>query len=212
MKGKRVLKKQIKPNQGLLSTYFISLLSVVLCFVMLFGTTFAWFYTDNTSVGNEIHSGTLKVDMLHVIRGDDKISLAEQGGHPVFSSDHLWTPGRTQTEVVEVVNAGNVTLDYKLDFVPPPDQKGTTNIADWFTVYVNGEADETLNEPNKTLAEIIDKEQTVYLAQGVELGPGEVHSISITLKMDEAVSYSVMGQSLPVFLKLEAYQHLGSMS
>lgn len=204
MKGKRVLKKQSNKN-GLLSTYFASLLSVMLCFVMLLGTTFAWFYTDNTSLGNEIHSGILKVDMLH-----NDISLAEQPGHSVFSSGNLWTPEQnTQEEVVEIHNTGNVVLDYKLDFVPVPNKLSSAKAAELFTVYVNGEKVGSLDQ---FLTDLDDKTDDFLLGSGQGLDPGAVRSIKIELQMNEVRAHGFMGQRVPVYLKLEAYQHLDGMS
>ena len=201
MKGKRVLKKQSNKN-GLLGAYFASLFSVALCFVMLLGTTFAWFYTRSTSVGNEIRSGILKVDMLHVTEEGEKISLAEKSDHPVFSSE-LWTPDDgARTATVEVLNTGNVPLDYKLDFVLP-EQETTASAAGLFTVYVDG-------EPVGLLDELLsDTEDKVSLATGQKLEPDAAQSISIELKMDHTKAHSFMGQSVPAYLKLEAYQHLG---
>lgn len=214
MKGKRVLKKQIKPNQGLLSTYFISLLSMVLCFIMLFGTTFAWFYTDNTSLGNEIHSGILKVDMLHVTEGGNKkISLAEQNdNYSVFSSDDLWTPDRsTRMETVEIVNTGNVTLDYKLDFVPLEKGDYDPETAKLFSVYVNGtKQGDTLYQ---FLSDADDETDDIYLIAQQELGrDDDPHSVQIELRMDGRGAHNHMGQRVPVYLKLEAYQHLTGTS
>ena len=204
MKGKRVLKKQSNKN-GLLSTYFASLLSVMLCFVMLLGTTFAWFYTDNTSLGNEIHSGILKVDMLH-----EGTSLAEQSEHQVFSSGALWTPEQnTQEEIVEIHNTGNVVLDYKLDFVPVPNKLSSAKAAELFTVYVNGEKVGSLDQ---FLTDLDDKTDDFLLGSGQGLDPGAVRSIKIELQMNEVRAHGFMGQRVPVYLKLEAYQHLAGPS
>ena len=41
-----------------------SVLSLVICFTMLIGTTFAWFTDSVTSTGNIIQAGTLKIDLL----------------------------------------------------------------------------------------------------------------------------------------------------
>ena len=209
MKGKRVLKRQ-RNNDSLLGAYFASLFSVALCFVMLLGTTFAWFYTDNTSVGNEIHSGILKVDMLHVTEGGEKISLAEQPDHQVFSSGALWTPDdSTRTATVEVHNTGNVVLDYKLDFVPVPNTLSSAKAAGLFTVYVNGERVGSLYD---FLSDADDGTDNFYLAAGQGLKkkpePDNFDSIQIELQMDTVGAHSVMGQKVPLYLKLEAYQHL----
>ncbi len=201
MKGKRVLKRQ-RNNDSLLGTYFASLVSVMLCLVMLLGTTFAWFYTSNISLGNEIHSGLLKVDMIH-----NDTSLAEHPEHPVFSSGDLWTPDRnTQTETVEVRNTGNVMLDYKLDFVPVPNKAATGSVAELFTVYVDGELAGTLDEF------LSDTDDEVCLATGQKLEPGAAHRISIRLQMNGSGAHGFMGQRVPVYLKLEAYQHLAGPS
>lgn len=204
MKGKRVLKKQ-RNNDSLLSTYFVSLFSVLLCFVMLFGTTFAWFYTGNSSVGNEIHSGILKVDMIH-----DGVSLARQPEHAVFSSNVLWSPDRTaQEEQITVCNTGDVWLDYKLDFVPVPNKEAAVTAAALFTVYVNGRQIGTLDE---FLGDAADASDDILLATGQDLAPGESADIRIELQLNTALVHNVMGHSVPVYLKLEAYQSLAGVT
>lgn len=218
MKGKRVLKKQrSQSNSSLLGTYFISLFSVLLCFVMLLGTTFAWFYTDNTSLGNEIHSGILRVDMIHVT-GGDKISLTEHPAHSVFSND-LWTPYRnTQAETVKIVNMGNVTLDYKLDFVPPEEGDFDPETAELFNVHVNGN-ETPVGSLNDFLSDADDKTDDFYLAaswlgqeEGLDPDPDKFDSIQIELRMKPGAAYGAMGRSVPVYLKLDAYQHLAGPS
>ncbi len=213
MRGNRVLKKQKEQlNKSLLGTYFVSLFSVLLSFVMLLGTTFAWFYTDNTSLGNEIRSGSLKVDMLHVTEGGNKrISLAERGdNYSVFFSDDLWTPDDcTRTATVEIVNTGDVVLDYKLDFVPVPNKLSSAKAAELFTVYVNGEKVGSLDQ---FLTDLDDKTDDFLLGSGQGLDSGAVRSIKIELQMDTTRASGFMGQRVPVYLKLEAYQHLDGMS
>lgn len=227
MKGKRVLKKQRKLNNTLLSTYFMSLFSVLLSFVMLLGTTFAWFYTDNTSTGNEIHSGVLKVDMIH-LTSPESVSLLDNKNHAVFSSNEKWTPKRTQVEVVEVKNVGNVVLNYKLDFAPVPNDVGSVartienaSLARLFTVYVkNGKVtDQERTQVEKTgptnsngwknmgtLDEVMSIGGSAHLAAGIGLEAGYSAYFSIALQMGEPATNDVMTKSVPVYLKLEATQ------
>lgn len=195
MEDKRVQNEQSNKS-GLLSTYFVSLFSMMLCFVLLLGTSFAWFYTNNASVGNEIHSGILTVDLVH-----DEVSLDEHPEHPVFSSGGLWTPDKNmQEETVEVRNTGNVVLDYELDFVPVPD-KTAGSIAGLFTVYADGKEVGTLD---KFLG---DTDNALCLAKGEELEPGKTKEIKIKLQMNASLAQGFMGESVPVYLKLEASQH-----
>lgn len=193
-------------NDGLLGTYFVSLFSMLLCFVMLLGTTFAWFYTDNTSTGNEIHSGILKVDMYHVTSGG-RVSLAEQADHAVFSAARKWVPHRTQTEVVEIRNTGNVWMDYKLTFVPSGNDADAAGVARLFTVYVQPEGG--VQTELGTLDEVMGR--AVLLSRGTGLQPNESQRVRISLEMGEPTSPSrVMGKSVSLYLKLEASQHLGT--
>lgn len=204
MKGKRVLKKQ-RNNDSLLGTYFVSLFSVMLCVVMLFGTTFAWFYTDNTSVGNEIHSGILKVDLLHVTAAG-KISLKDDSRHVVFAEDDLWTLDKsTRTAKLEVLNTGNVTLNYKLDFVPVVNRAATVAVGDLFTVYVNENFVGTLEQ---LLSDGTGSEDKLCLITGQGLELGEADTIDIKIVMDVSRAQNFMGQKVPLYLKLEATQCL----
>lgn len=224
MKGKRVLKKQRKLNNTL-STYFMSLFSVLLSFVMLLGTTFAWFYTDNTSTGNEIHSGTLKVDMIH-----DGVSLDENELHSVFS-DQVWQPGDVQVETVTVENKGNIPLNYKLSFAPVSNSGSAVDVTDLFTVYVkeggvakaertrllaNGPVGEDdWGAPLGTLDTFLSVGSEKLLCQSEEpLEPKETREISIALQMKppQQVSFTAMEQSVSIWLKLEATQVIADES
>lgn len=212
MKGKRVLKKE-KSNSSLLGTYFVSLLSVVLSFLMLFGTTFALFSTDNTSMGNEIHSGILRVDMLHVT-GSNEISLKDSPGHAVFSGALRWIPGMSQEEKVVIRNEGNVDLDYRLSFVVTPNMTIDAVAAGVISVTTLLQ-DGTYGVRAISIKQLLDAPEDYYLATGT-LGAQSDRSETITIRlvMEEAISVptSVMNKSLPLNLKLEAFQRLQSES
>ena len=48
------------------------------------------------------------------------------------------------------------------------------------------------------------------MGQGLEQGAAD--KISIKLQMNEVRAQGFMGQSVPVYLKLEAYQHIADVS
>ena len=56
--------KQPKVKNMLLQTYFTSLLCLILCVTMFFGTSYAWFTSEVNNSVNEIYVGTLKVGPL----------------------------------------------------------------------------------------------------------------------------------------------------
>ena len=91
-----------------------SVMALVMCVVMLVGTTFAWF-TDTASTGvNKIQAGNLDVDII----GEDGKSL--DGMTLSFKNvndktDILWEPGATFfTQGFQIVNKGNLALKYKV--------------------------------------------------------------------------------------------------
>ena len=94
-----------------------SVMALVMCVVMLVGTTFAWF-TDTASTGvNKIVSGNLKVDII----GADSDSHIEKLNFTKAATtdaeagaEILWEPGcRYVTEGFRIANKGNLALKWK---------------------------------------------------------------------------------------------------
>ena len=94
-----------------------SIMALVMCVVMLVGTTFAWF-TDTASTGvNKIQAGNLKVDIIgadsenHV----SMLSFTKAGATDAEAgAEILWEPGcRYLTEGFRIANKGNLALKWK---------------------------------------------------------------------------------------------------
>ena len=97
-----------------------SVMALVMCVVMLVGTTFAWF-TDTASTGvNKIVAGNLKVDIVDAT--DTSKSLTAQGEKLNFTKaagaeneELLWEPGVSYlTQGFKIKNAGNLALKWKM--------------------------------------------------------------------------------------------------
>ena len=90
-----------------------SVMALVMCVVMLVGTTFAWF-TDTASTGvNKIVAGNLKVDIVGATTGNHIDSLSFQNKDN--SSSILWEPGVTfHTKGFRIKNDGNLALKWKM--------------------------------------------------------------------------------------------------
>ena len=105
-----------------------SVMALVMCVVMLVGTTFAWF-TDTASTGvNKIQAGNLKMEVTYkntVDGGFEKVDKAI----PVFNNDALWEPGHVEFAVLNVKNIGTLALKYKLG-INIADEKSSTNVYD----------------------------------------------------------------------------------
>ena len=104
------------------SALLMSFTSLLLCFAMLAGSTFAWF-TDTATTGvNKIVSGNLKVDIVAAEKdSNDKYpSLTGTGKELKFqnnanSNDILWEPGVTfLTQGFKIKNDGNLALKWKM--------------------------------------------------------------------------------------------------
>ena len=105
------------------SALLLSFTSLLLCFAMLAGSTFAWF-TDTATTGvNKIVAGNLKVDIIGVTDENhvEKLEFTKAG--PTEAEAQIfWEPGcRYLTQGFRIANKGNLALKWKAQV-----NKGTT--------------------------------------------------------------------------------------
>lgn len=100
-----------------------SAVSLILCFSMLLGTTYAWFTDSVTSTNNKIVAGNLEVDLLMADADGEYKSIADEdaaifGADSLVAqddiSDTLWEPGKTQIAYLGVENKGTLDLKYNI--------------------------------------------------------------------------------------------------
>ena len=154
-----------------------SVMALVMCVVMLVGTTFAWF-TDTASTGvNKIVSGNLKVDIIGADNEDhvEKLNFTKAGTEvgTDAAAAILWEPGcRYLTEGFRIANKGNLALKWKAQV-----NKGTTvanegnfdllDVIDFYLVKNDKNNEGTrLNEFTGTL-EAKKTSEDVYYIKGV---------------------------------------------
>ncbi len=111
------------------SALLLSFTSLLLCFAMLAGSTFAWF-TDTATTGvNKIKAGNLDIELAYknsTTGGEFKEANKET---PVFDNNAQWEPGHVEYVVLKVSNAGNLALKYKLG-INIAGETGSTNVYD----------------------------------------------------------------------------------
>lgn len=94
----------------------MSALSLLLCFSMLIGSTFAWFTDSVTSGKNKIVAGNLDVELEYakVVNGalQPWASVADQTD--IFNPNALWEPGHVEVVYLRVSNLGSLELKYQL--------------------------------------------------------------------------------------------------
>ena len=89
-----------------------SVMALVMCVVMLVGTTFAWF-TDTASTGvNKIQAGNLDIEVKYTLDGENWNDL--DGATDIFQKG-LWEPGHTEVVALRFKNNGNLALKYNIN-------------------------------------------------------------------------------------------------
>ena len=114
-----------------------SVMALVMCVVMLVGTTFAWF-TDTASTGvNKIQAGNLDVG-LEMKDANGKWVSAEGETLTFKTKDNraadqiLWEPGCTyELPELRVVNNGNLALKYKIQITGIQGDAKLNEVIDW---------------------------------------------------------------------------------
>ena len=128
------MKKGASLKQRLIS----ALLVLAMMITSLLGTTFAWFTDTVKSEGNKIESGTLKIDLLHLVDGE-WTSIKDDSDHKIFDYDK-WEPGYTGIETLKIQNQGSLSLKYRLSIEIAKDSaklgNNGENLADVIDVYV----------------------------------------------------------------------------
>ncbi len=125
-------------------------ISLLLCFAMLIGTTFAWFTDSVTSMNNVIKSGNLDVNLYYwdnSMWNNEKnvklpdVSLATDEGKNLKlfrnadGEEILWEPGATGFGQFEVANEGTLALKYELMLNFDDEGSDDKTLADVLSVY-----------------------------------------------------------------------------
>ena len=127
-----------------------SVMALVMCVVMLAGTTFAWF-TDTASTGvNKIQAGNLDVALEmntgtkenpkwenaegKTLNFTKKVDVATDGSTTEITpaAEILWEPGcRYELPALRVVNKGNLALKYKIQITGIQGDAKLNEVIDW---------------------------------------------------------------------------------
>ena len=177
-----------------------SMLSLLLCFSMLIGTTYAWFTDSVTSSGNIIKTGTLDVTLEYaeeVPTDEDDWTDASTGA--IFEYEY-WEPGYVQVRYVKIENEGTLDLKFVLNIIPNANA-ADVDLADVIEVYMVEDAvsfnraDLTTTSAayKGTLASLIADEDGA--AYGT-LTDGAFEIYTIALKMSESAGNEYQNKSV----------------
>ena len=185
---------------------WLSAVSMMLCAVMLLGTTFAWFTDNVTNKGNVIQAGNLdvKFEYRDLTSAGDYQDVTNDT--PLFN-DVTWEPGKSFGHDFKVANAGSLAFDWELSFQNIKSEGGTNdvNIADVLDVYF------TTDEDAMDLTDAKNKGTLANLSNGVVTTgtikrAGGPYMFSVILKMKEDAGNDYQGAKVTFDVVLRAKQ------
>ena len=166
----------MKTRKSTKRALLLSVCSILLCFVMLIGTTFAWFTDTASTAVNTIKSGKLDIEIQDASNQPiEMLNWVAYDGRA--QEDILWEPGCTYTLTpFKLVNTGSLALKYKL-VVTGLD--GDSELLDviHFTYTIDGQA--------------LDLTEEGHLA-----AKAETKMITISATMDTTAGNEYQGKSL----------------
>ncbi len=173
------------------SALLLSFTSLLLCFAMLVGSTFAWF-TDTVTTGvNQIVSGNLDLEVYHKISGTsielEKINDLTNLFDNVEGSPIRWEPGAKAEETFVIKNEGNLALKYcfAVSYANATKTPAGKTLADALTVSTATGEDNISNEnrgERKTANTAFKGTQLADFSHEEYLLPGEYREIKMTIQ------------------------------
>ena len=173
------------------SALLLSFTSLLLCFAMLVGSTFAWF-TDTATTGvNQIVSGNLDLEVYHKTSGTsiglEKINDLTNLFDNVEGSPIRWEPGAKAEEIFVIKNEGNLALKYcfAVSYANATKTPAGKTLADALTVSTTTGEDNISNEnrgERKTANTAFEGTQLADFSHEEYLLPGEYREIKMTIQ------------------------------
>ena len=185
-----------------------SVMALVMCVVMLVGTTFAWF-TDTASTGvNKIQAGNLDIE-LQMKEGDNwvpaegkTLQFKKAAGHE--GEEVLWEPGcRYELPELRIVNKGNLALKYKIIINGIEGDAKLNEAIDW-TITRGNENDKLAGDINGFEYKMLPK------AAGDADYPSQTFTIKGTMKKEAGNEYqglSIDGIGITVVATQYTYEY-----
>ena len=192
-----------------------SVMALVMCVVMLVGTTFAWFTDTASTAVNKIQAGNLDVELL-MHNGEKYVNISKEK-KPIFGSDTstvaqnnnlntLWEPGKTQVAYLAIENKGNLALKYKvaLNVTNPADGKDLYKVMQ-YAIVPDAKLDSAPVQSWTTGSNVTVGQQPV--SGEVSLAVGATHYFALLVHMDELAGNNYQNGKVEFDLTVYATQN-----
>ncbi len=182
-----------------------SIMALVMCVVMLVGTTFAWFTDTATANVNKIEAGKLKLGLEMATAWDadgnptdwadakgKTLNFLVDGKVPDQGTQILWEPGATyRLPELRVSNAGNLNLKYKVQITgiekgrTPTAVPNLNDVIDWDITYggtpLTTGSDEYMLNANETKYDVIKISGTMKTSANNDYQGLSIDGVAVTV-------------------------------
>ena len=175
-----------------------SALSLLLCFSMLIGTTFAWFTDSVTSANNIIKSGSLDVEMYWAdgTEAPDSATWTDASTGAIFNYDK-WEPGYVEVRHIKIANEGTLALKYQIKIVANGEVSDLADVIDVYYVDPAQQiADRTALTDDNKLGTLTDVLANLADTANGELAANTADTITLALKMQESAGNEYQNKSI----------------
>lgn len=187
------------------------LLCVILCAVLLAGTTFAWFTKTLTNKDNLIRVGYFGIDLL------------DQTEDGVLFSDIQWVPGmEPHVEYLTVKNTGNYALRYQVEVTGKGENDDHTAAEFLECAIVRADVMKSLTSPtweqiqavalnrtvngNKTYNLSATKAVDIDDANTVTVAPGKTDEFAVVMRLSDQATLAASGKKAYISVAVRAGQ------
>ena len=183
--------------------------SLILCFAMLIGTSYAWFTASVTSGRNIITTGNLDVTMEYAngTEAPESADWKDASEGAIFSYKN-WEPGYLDAKHIKISNVGTLALKYEI--VIETEAGGRVDdITDAIEVYYADPAIKLETREDLAACQYLGTltEVTADLNAYGELPAGKLDTVTLALKMKESADNRYQNQQIgPFTVKLIATQ------
>ena len=189
----------MKKSSNTKKTFAASVISMLLCVVMLIGATFAWFTDSVVSGRNVIEAGNLDVELEYKGAGGTYTEVEENT--KLFAENVLWEPGHVEYVNLKVSNKGKLALKYQLSVKVDAETPGTNvneesfKLSDYLQYAVVDEAN-TYTSDSAGRQEAIADATAAGTAKLSELSITKENELSSTGGADEVTLIVYMPESV----------------
>ena len=180
-----------------------SVLSLIICFTMLLGTTFAWFTDSAISADNKIVAGTLDVELYQWTSETESTNISASSD-PVFSGDILWEPGKTEVVYLSIKNEGSLALKYQVALEVTGESTDSLLDVMSYTITPDAKYGEVTAWAGNGI--YVDSGVNATDAVDVELAPDAEHFFALSIHMDEEAGNEYQSEWITFDIKVLAAQ------